>query len=1073
MPRFVTLVMLTLLCLVVGTSRSSRAWRPSTAEAAAPGVITTIAGGSVGDGGAAAGGILYYPDGVAVYGSDIYVVDQIECRVRKISGGNITTFAGNGVCVQGGDGGAAQNASMTYPDGIAVDSTGNVFIADWGDCRVRMVSGGTMTTVAGIGGDGGTCGFSGDGGPATSAAIRSASAVAVDAGGNIYIADYQNCRIRKVSAGIITTFAGNGTCSYGGDGGLATAASMRNPSGVAVDVSGNVYIADFYDCRVRKVSSGIITTFAGTGSCSFSGDAGPATSATLYWPDGITVSVGGDVYIADRGNCRVRRVSAGTIDTVAGNGFCGYDGDGSATSVELAHPGDVTVDGSGSVYVVTPDECRVRKLSAGMLSTLLGNGSCGYSGDGGPAVNASLYEPMGMAADGSGNLYVADNANCRIRKLTSGIISTVVGDGFCRYSGDGGPATSASLNSPYGVAVDGAGDLYIADMFNCRIREVIAGTITTIAGSGVCGYSGDGGAATSASLGHVYGLAVAGGNIYVADAENCRVRIVTGGIISTFAGNGTCTSGGDGGAATSASLNDPEAIAVDGAGAVYIAEHSGCRVRKVSGGTITTFAGGSCGSWGDGGPATSAALYMPFGLAVDAEGRVYIADDANCRIRVVSNGTISTIAGIGTPRGFSGDGGPATDAHLYWPRGITVDNSDNLYIADSANNRVRMVTIGATITGVVANASGTPIAGAWVTAGQSGGPGSGSATTGADGTYVINSLPPGDYTVYAAAIGHESQYWDHAQNIGAATLVSVSSSGITQNINFNLPVMLPDHSWQAKGITGLPFTDHWSTASATLDAGEPQPCGNMGATIWYRLDNTMSPPGSIPMVIDTVGSDYSTAVAIYEVDPTVPSPPGGLTLVGCSANASRSWVTFTADPGQTYYVQIGGQSGATGSLVVNGDFDTDHDGLRDGVETNTGVFVGPANTGTNPAVVDTDGDSCGDGQEVLHWGLNPLNPWDFYTVPVPALFAAPNPLTDFRDNNVSAADAQSVFGYYKKGAKTGSLEYEQDLNGNGIKDGLEYDRSFAGPGMSGPPDGVVRAQDAQLAFAQYKFGYKC
>jgi len=606
----------------------------------------------------------------------------------------IDTVAGGGV----GDGGAATAAILKNPFGVTVDSSGNIYIADYMNHQIRKVNtSGIISTVAGNG----TAGYSGDGGAATVAQLYYPAGVAVDSAGNIYIADYNNNRIRKVNtSGIISTVAGNGTAGYSGDGGAATAAQLSNPFSVAVGSTGNIYIADGSNNRIRKVNtSGIISTVAGNGTAGYSGDGGAATAASLSSPYGVAVDSAGNIYIADRSNNRIRKVNtSGIISTVAGNGALGYSGDGgAATAAQLSSPHRVTVDSSGNIYIADTGNYRIRKVNtSGIISTVAGNGTQGYSGDGGAATAAQINNPYGVAVDSAGNIYIADNGNKRIRKVnTSGIISTVAGNGTGGYLGDGGVATAAQLNNPYGVTVDNNGNIYIADTSNRRIRKVnTSGIISTVAGNGTAGYSGDGGAATAAQLNNPYGVTVDNsGNIYIADTSNRRIRKVnTSGIISTVAGNGTAGYSGDGGAATAASLT-PYGVALDSTGNIYIADGSYHRIRKVNtSGIISTVAGnGTAGYSGDGGAATAAQLNNPTGIAVDSTGNIYITDGINRRIRKVNtSGIISTVAGNGTA-GYSGDGGAATAAQLYYPTGVAVDSTGNIYIADNSSNRIRKV----------------------------------------------------------------------------------------------------------------------------------------------------------------------------------------------------------------------------------------------------------------------------------------------------------------------------------------------------------------------------------------------
>ena len=667
-------------------------------------------GSSFGDGGAATAGQLNTPNGVALDGSgNLYIADWGNERIRKVdSSGNISTVAGNGTFGFSGDGGAATAARLASPSGVALDALGNLYIADTDNQRIRKVdTSGNISTVAGTG----TAGFSGDGGAATAARLRSPSGVALDGSGNLYVADRLNNRIRKVdSSGNISTVAGSGTAGFGGDGGsaTATAARLRSPAGVTLDGSGNLYIADTSNHRIRKVdSSGVITTVAGGGSSL--GDGGAATAARLRSPSGVALDGSGNLYIADRDNYRIRKVdSSGNISTVAGSAR-GFSGDGAAaTAAQLNGPEDVALDGSGNLYIADTGNNRIRKVARAQsaddrtIETVAGTGTDGYSGEGGLATAAQLNAPRGVALDDRGNLYIADTNNNRIRWMEphSGNIFTEAGNGTAGFSGDGGPAGAAQLNQPHGVALDGSGNLYIADTNNHRIRKVYQRAyqrvITTVAGTGTAGYSGDGGAATAARLNSPSGVAVDGaGNLYIADRFNHRIRKVdSSGNISTVAGTGTAGFGGDGGSATdtAAQLNQPQDVALDGAGNLYIADRFNHRIRKVdTSGNISTVAGSARGFSGDGAAATSAALRSPWDVAVDGSGNLYIADRGNQRIRKVdSAGVITTVAGTGT-RSFGGDGSAAVAAQLNGPQGVALDGAGNLYIADTGNNRIRKV----------------------------------------------------------------------------------------------------------------------------------------------------------------------------------------------------------------------------------------------------------------------------------------------------------------------------------------------------------------------------------------------
>lgn len=631
------------------------------------GSIITFAGGSTGDGGTATEGRLTAPNGLAVDAKgNLYIADTGNDRIRKVTaGGGISTIAGNGTRGFGGDGGAALSASLNVPTDVTVDATGNVYIVDQGNHRIRKVTpDGTIRTVAGSG----SPGFSGDGGPAVQATLNSPSAIKIDKAGNILIADRDNHRIRKVNAtdGRITTMAGNGNAGFGGDGQQALVASLNKPSGVTVDASGNIFVADKDNHRIRRVSAdGMISTVAGSGTLGYNGDVLPATEARLNFPSAVAVDANGLLLIADYWNFRVRRVNLrdNSIRTLTGTGNDRFGGDGQvAATASVSFPAGITADATGNVFITDKGNQRIRKINqaTAIIQTVAGSGNVGFCGDGLKAEGACFYNPTGLTVDDKGNFYLVDQGNQRIRRISKeGIVGTLAGNGQQDFSGDGGTAVAASFRYPTEVAVDASGNVYVSDQFNNRIRKVNAtsGLVSTVAGSGgLPGYSGDGGPATSAKLYSPIGLAVdAKGNLLVADSWNHCIRKVTqDGIISTIAGTGTAGFDGDGGRAVDAQLSNPT------------------------------------------------------GVAVGLEGSVYVCDRGNHRVRKIApDGKISTLAGKGTA-GFSGDQGIATSASLKEPTGVAVDAKENIYLTDTGNNRIRRV---GSADGIITTVAGTGKAG--------------------------------------------------------------------------------------------------------------------------------------------------------------------------------------------------------------------------------------------------------------------------------------------------------------------------------------------------------------------------
>jgi hypothetical protein len=679
------------------------------------GSIATFAGngtaGYYGDGGPATSAELHNPFGVAVSSTgEVYIADFGNNVIRVVfTNGTIATFAGNGIEGYFGNGGPATSAELGGPSGVAVSSTGEVYIADTFNNVIRVVfTNGTITTFAGNG----NAGYQGNGGPATSAELNNPIGVAVSSTGEVYIADSGNNRIRVVSTnGTITTVAGNGNLGSSGDGGPATSAELNGPYGVAVSSTGEVYIADTFNNRIRVVyTNGIINTFAGNGTAGYYGDGGPATSAELNHPTGVAVSSTGEVYIADTNNGRIRVASTGPSQQCSYNGFIfyqkcicisGYSGSlcdrGSCYGISQTNTSVCSGQGvclppnncycnpgftgyycqipicyglngtspnvcSGNGRCISPNNCSCFPGITGnycnetskMMYLFAGNGTPGYLTNNIPANGATLFGPGQVTGGLNGDIYFVDVDNCAVRVVnSSGIIYTVAGNGTCGYSGDNGVATLAQLNFPKGVAFSESGELFISDTYNHMVRVVRNGIIYPFAGTGVRGYSGDGGPANSSNLNAPQDLLLTkSGLLFISDYFACVIRVVniSNGNISTFAGTGICGYSGDGGPAINTTLYGPQGISMSESGELYIADEMNNVIRKVNeSGIISTFAGNyimNGGYSGDGNLATSAQLNRPCGVVVSSFGEVYIYDTYNFRIRAVNKqGIISTIAG--------------------------------------------------------------------------------------------------------------------------------------------------------------------------------------------------------------------------------------------------------------------------------------------------------------------------------------------------------------------------------------------------------------------------------------------
>ena len=669
------------VCVLALAAGTPQAWGADAARALYH--VQTVAGSSlIGDGGPALSAQFSTVQGIAVDRlGNYYVSDTGNHRVRKVSGGIITTIAGNGVAGFSGDGGPAVNAQLNLPYGLALDPAGNLYVADFGNDRVRRITpDGTIQTIAGTG----QRASSPDGAGPLDTSLLSPRNVAMDAAGNLYIAEFEGHRVRRFGTdGKLATVAGTGEAGFSGDGGKATLAQLKHPAGMTFDRAGALYVADSDNNVVRKVfADGTIGTVVGTAPGTVIGSpAGTVLSA----PVALAMDASGTLFVADSGNRAIRKVtSAQVISTVVGLGV---------GTVALGPLSDLAADGSGNLWVA--DGAYVHRFdSTGAGQTVAGDGYLHAVGDGGPALAANLRFPSTLTLDTAGNLFIADTGIHRLRQVApDGTITTLAGTGGPGLGKVGGAAASASLNGPTGVTMDAAGNILIADSINNRVVAVSpARLLLAAAGTGTAGESPGGTPPLLAALMGPQGVCTDRlGNLYIADTGNHRVlQLPPGGVLRSVAGNGSIGFAGDGGPAPLAQLNTPCACATDSAGSLYIADTGNHAIRKVSSGMISTLAGtGVKGSSGDEAAASSALLASPRGVGVDGAGNVFIADTVNSRIRMVTpDGLIHGIAGTGFA-GFSGDGGPATAAQLDDPGGLFLDGAGDLYFADTNNNRIR------------------------------------------------------------------------------------------------------------------------------------------------------------------------------------------------------------------------------------------------------------------------------------------------------------------------------------------------------------------------------------------------
>jgi hypothetical protein len=624
------------------------------------------------------------PRGVAVDSAgNLYIGDTSNNTIRKVTPSGVTTTLAGGAGTAAFADATGTAARFNEPWGMAVDSAGTIYVADASNNSIRKVTAaGVVTTFAGSGGVGAGCTDA----TGTAARLDEPRGVAVDATGTVYVADYDNHVIRKITAaGVVTTLAGS--CDVDGNAdGTGAAARFRGPHGIAVDSAGTVYVADTGNRAIRKITpAGVVTTLA-------------LPSFSLSEPRGVAVDASGVIYIADYASHTIKKITTDNfVSVVAGAARQPGTTDATGTAARFHYPSGIAV-AAGTLYVADTDNDTIRTISSsGVVTTLAGRAGQTSVVDATGAA-ARFEDPFSVAADVNGVVYVADSAAHVIRRISAaGEVTTYAGTAGSFGSADG-TGSAARFYSPFGVAVDTAGNVYVADSYNGTVRKIgLGGVVTTLAGTALQGGSTDGTGA-AARFDQPFGIAVdSNGNVYVSDATANTIRKITSaGVVTTLAG-GSGQTGSTDATGTAARFSVPYAISVDTAGNVYVVDHGNHTIRKVTAaGVVTTLAGSAGNPGSTDGTGTSALFKYPSGVAVDASGTVFVADTDNHLIRqITAAGVVTTVGGATATGSTNGSG---TAARFYNPKGIAVDRNGVLYIADRSNHTIRKGVLTTTTT---------------------------------------------------------------------------------------------------------------------------------------------------------------------------------------------------------------------------------------------------------------------------------------------------------------------------------------------------------------------------------------
>ena len=920
--------------------------------------------------GAGSAARFYNPNGVAVDSAgNLFVADAANYTIRKVTAaGVVTTLAGKAGNFGSVDG-TGSAARFGYPAAVAVDNVGNVYVGDGNNTIRKVTAAGVVTTLAGSAGSDGSADGTG-----SAARFYGPAGVAVDSAGNVFVADCGNNTIRKVTAaGVVTTLAGSAGVQGSADG-TGSAARFSGPSGVAVDGAGNVFVADCGNSLIRMVTAaGVVTTLAGGGVGSGFGSSYDATGseARFNGPSGVAVDSAGNLFVADRGNNTIRKVTAaGVVTTLVGEPNAqmweSRSADGAGSAARFYGPSGVAVDSAGNLFVADSQNNTIRKVTAaGVVTTLAGSAEVFGSADG-TGNAARFYSPTGVAVDGLGNVFVADSNNYTIRKVTAaGVVTTLAGSAGASGSADG-TGSAARFSGPNGVAVDSAGNVFVADVYTIR-KVTAAGVVTTLAGSAEVSGSADG-TGSEARVNCPAGVAVDGaGNVFVADSRNNTIRKVTAaGVVTTLAGLAGVAGSADG-TGNAARFYYPRGVAVDNIGNLYVADGV---VRKVTAAGVVTTLGGT-------------SQLNANAVAVDSMGNVFVVDYSNFLIlKVTAAGVVTTLGGS---LGYSGStDGTGSEARFYYPYGVAVDSAGNLFVADSGNSRISKGTPTGSLQVTLVPSAAVNAGAQWRVDGDAW----------QDSGAIITALPAGSHTLeYSTVIGWATPASQNvAINTDATSTVNgfylplprlvveqpagtSLASGSGQNFGTLLVGATRFRSFLIRNtggsiLTGLSLSISGSGASHYAVSASPAAAVLPGDSTSFTLAYT---PGSTglktatlhiasntdPFDISLTGVGGTSLSAGYTTGTEIPAVANGFTATGKTVNFSLNYAPATG----TNLMVVNN----TGIGFINGTFN----GLAQGQ-----VVALPFNGATYHFIANYYGGSGNDlvlqwaGTRLLAWGAN-------------------------------------------------------------------------------------------------------